>query len=39
MPRNFSVQISAAIAAFICSAVLIGASVVPATQNAAALII
>ncbi len=39
MPRNYSAQITAAIAAFICSAVLIGASVVPATQNAAALII
>ncbi len=39
MPRNFSAQISAAIAAFVCSAIAIGASVVPATQNAVALIV
>jgi len=39
MPRNFSVQFTAAIAAIVSSALFIGASIVPATNNAASLII
>jgi hypothetical protein len=39
MPRNFTAQITAAIAALISSTLFVGASIVPATQNAASLII
>lgn len=39
MPRNISAQISAAIAAIICSSIFVGASLIPATQNAASVII
>lgn len=39
MFRNHSAQITAAIAALISSALFVGASIIPATQNAASLII